>query len=225
MWCMLKMSKKNAQMLIKRLDVNKISRLVSGLLQFKTAASWWALIIFYSQNCQTSAAVCNTLTCHRRSLWDRVCPEWAGSWSTPPRLLQTDPVTEYPLSVKCFAVSATFGMNTIDLYSRKTWWQTFWWNKWHLQLLIEKEITRLWQMKNNVRTILHIIILQNSKTLSTVIEQCTTKDNTSRLQCLWLKWYIFTKGEMTIQEAHSFANSKSPITLCKTTWARLKYNK
>ncbi len=48
-----------------------------------------------------------------------------------------------------------------------------------------------WKM-TDVRTILHII-LQNSKTLSTVIEQCTTKDNTSRLQCLWLKWYIFTK--------------------------------
>lgn len=26
-----------------------------------------------------------------------------------------------------------------------------------------------------------------------MIEQCTTKDNTIRLQCLWLQWEIFTK--------------------------------
>lgn len=39
-----------------------------------------------------------------------------------------------------------------------------------------------WEKNTNMRTILHII-LQNSKTLPTVIEQCTTKDNTSRLQC------------------------------------------
>lgn len=76
----------------------------------------------------------------------------------------------------------------------------------------------------SVRTILHRI-LQNSKTLSTVIEQCTTKDNTSRLQCLWLEVRYIYKGEMTIFKAHSFANSKSPNTLRKTIWARLKYNK
>lgn len=63
----------------------------------------------YSLRCQTSTAGCNTLMCHQRSLWD-----WSLHGAR--RLLQTHPDTDYPLSVKCFAVSATFGMNTVNLY-------------------------------------------------------------------------------------------------------------
>lgn len=142
---------------------------------------WVAAVQNHSTKWDTVCVLgCNTLTCHQRSLQDR-------------SLNRLIPSQSAPLSVKCFAVSATFGMNTRSLWSMRPGdrHSDEISDRWHLRLLVENQNKAVTQMKS-VRTILHIII-QNSKTLSTVIEQCTTQDNTSRLQCLWLKWYIFTK--------------------------------
>jgi len=68
----------------------------------------------------------------------------------------------------------------------------------------------MWNKKIK-RTILHII-LQNSKTLSTVIDQYTTKDN------IVVGYSVFDcsniyRGEMTVRMVHPFANSKDFVTL------------
>lgn len=111
-------------------------------------------------------------------------PQWASVRSGPPKnkFLQTD---HRPPPVKCFAVSAAISdylwgyLSSISDLSR------------HIPMKGEMTANTLISQNTqkgetkSVRSVLRKI-LQNSKTLSTVIEQCTTKDNT-RLQCFWLE--------------------------------------
>lgn len=131
----------------------------------------------------------NTLLCHQGSLWDRVRAERAGSFAIRPLYHSV------PLSVKCCAASATFWLNTLGFSGPKDLVT----NTLKIEetadissYLYKLKLWQKWEKNTNMRTILHII-LQNSKTLPTVIEQCTTKDNTSRLQCPWFVIFIFTK--------------------------------
>lgn len=129
-------------------------------------------------------AGCSAPVRHHRS------PLGPGSIQGLPQPNSCRLITDHPLNVKCFAVSATISDYLWEIFiTYKTCWDILMKTKMTANVLIT------WKTKppppkktvkhKSVRTILHRI-LQNSKTLSTVIEQCTTKDNT-RLQCFWLE--------------------------------------